>query len=261
MRYFFVTFLMLLGIIFVRCEKDSTSSTALPKTGTLRIYLTDAPSLAQFDSVKIKFSQVSAHLDSAWITVQGDPITVNLLELINGNTIVFGSSDVPAGKYTQIRIIIDDAWVVIDGVRKPMDVPSGAKTGLKLGPQFTVMEGSTYEIVVDFDVNRSVVITGPPHNPGFKLKPHLRVMPMAVSGSISGIVTNPDSLPTAWAIQDADTITSTIVDPISGFFRLGFLPAGFYTVSIRDTLDKSADVDSVEVIAGTDKNLGSITLF
>ncbi|NIV11174.1 MAG: DUF4382 domain-containing protein, partial [Aliifodinibius sp.] len=55
--------------------------------------------------------------------------------------------------------------------------------------QFTITEGSTYELVVDFDVNRSIVITGPPHNPGYKLKPHLRVMPLAVSGSISGTIT------------------------------------------------------------------------
>ena len=257
----FITLLMLIGIILVSCEKDSTSSSSSFETGILKIYLTDAPSIAQFDSINIKFSEVSAHLDSAWITVQGNPITVNLLDLMNGNTIVFGSNDVPGGKYTQIRIMIDDAWGVIDGAKKPLNVPSGAKTGLKLGPQFTVMQGSTYELVIDFDVSRSIVITGPPHNPGYKLKPHLRIMPLAISGSISGIVTNHDSLPIAYAIQNSDTITSTIVNPIGGFFKLAFVPAGLYTISIRDTVDKSVNIDNVEVIAGTDNDLGTITLF
>ena len=85
----FITLLMLIGIILVSCEKDSTSSSSSFETGILKIYLTDAPSIAQFDSINIKFSEVSAHLDSAWITVQGNPITVNLLDLMNGNTIVF----------------------------------------------------------------------------------------------------------------------------------------------------------------------------
>ncbi|NIV11175.1 MAG: DUF4382 domain-containing protein, partial [Aliifodinibius sp.] len=122
----FLAFMILLGFFFIGCEKDSTSTEVSSETGTLRIYLTDAPPTAQFDSINIRFSQVSAHLDSAWITVQGNPMIVNMLELTNGDTIIFGSSDIPAGKYTQIRIMIDDAWVVIDSVRKPLQVPSSA---------------------------------------------------------------------------------------------------------------------------------------
>ncbi len=260
----FTTLLILSGMIWVGCQKDMSSnptSSETSKTGKLKIYLTDAPPVAKFDAVNIKFSQVSAHLDSSWITVQGDPMTVNLLDLVNGNTIAFGSSDVPAGKYTQIRIIIDDAWTVINGEKKPLTVPSGAKTGLKLGPEFSVKEGSTYELIVDFDVSRSIVITGPPKDPGYKLKPHLRIMPLATSGSISGIVTNPDSLATAYAIQNSDTTTSTLVDSATGFFKLAFLPAGFYTVSVKDTTNKSVNIDNVQVIAGKNNDLGSITLF
>ncbi|NIV13933.1 MAG: DUF4382 domain-containing protein, partial [Aliifodinibius sp.] len=84
----------------------------------------DAPTIVTFDSVNITFSQLSAHLDSEWVTVQGDTMTVNLLDLINGNTITFGSAEVPAGKYTQIRIKIDDAYVVVDGQRHAMTLPS-----------------------------------------------------------------------------------------------------------------------------------------
>jgi hypothetical protein len=239
-------------------DNDPASSTE-PETGILTIYLTDAPSAA-FDSVNIIFSEVSAHLDSQWITVQGDTMKVNLLDLSNGNTIVFGSADVPAGKYTQIRIKIDDAYVVVGGEKHPMDVPGGAQTGLKLGPQFSVKAGSTYELVVDFDVNRSIVIMGPPQNPRYKLKPHLRVMTMALTGSVSGIVTNPEHLPAAYALQEADTITSTYVDTLSGFFQLSFLPPGTYKVSIEDTLQQSAVRENVVVTAGTDQDLGQVTL-
>ena len=244
------------------CNKENDpASSNNPQTGTLKIYLTDAP-LAVFDSVNIIFSEVSAHIDSEWVTVQGDTMMVNLLDLGNGNTIVFGSADVPAGKYTQIRIKINGAYVVVDGQKHPMDVPSGAQTGLKLGPQFTVAAGSTYELVVDFDVNRSVVITGPPQNPGYKLKPHLRIMSMALSGSISGTVTNPEHLPVAYALQVADTVTSTYVDTLSGYFQLSFLPPGTYTVSIEDTLTppQTAVLENVDVTAGADKDLGQITL-
>ncbi|NIT55033.1 MAG: hypothetical protein GWN00_01935 [Aliifodinibius sp.] len=85
-------------------------------------------------------------------------------------------------------------------------------------------------------------------------------MPVAISGSVSGTVTDPQSLPTAFALQNSDTVTTSIVDPFDGFFRLSFLPAGIYTVSIRDTANRSATTDSVEVVAGLDNNLGNIEL-
>jgi hypothetical protein len=139
-------------------------------------------------------------------------------------------------------------------------VPSGAKTGLKLGPQFTVTEGSTYEMVVDFDVNRSIVIMGPPNNPRYKLKPHLRVMTMALTGSIAGTVTNPEHWPVAYALQGADTVSSTTVDTLNGFFRLSFLPEGIYSVSVEDTLGQSALREGITVEVGTEYDLGEITL-
>ena len=42
-------------------------------TGQLTIYLTDAPAAA-FDSVNIIFSEVSAHIDSQWVTVRSDSL-------------------------------------------------------------------------------------------------------------------------------------------------------------------------------------------
>ncbi|NIR48460.1 hypothetical protein GWO43_08575 [candidate division KSB1 bacterium] len=79
----------------------------------------------------------------------------------------------------------------------------------------------------------------------------------ALTGSISGLVTNPEHLPTAFAIADGDRVTSTPFEQDSGEFRLAFLPEVLYTVSVRDTLDQS---EEVTVKSGEDNHLGSITL-
>ena len=141
----FTFILILLVFIFSGCQKDPEGTSE--DTGTLLIHLTDAP--AEFDSVNITFSQISAHIDSEWVHVRVDPITVNLLDWSNGKSMIIGEADVPAGKYTQIRIIIDSAEVVVDDIKHELIVPSGAKTGLKLGPQFTIEEGSTYLVQVE----------------------------------------------------------------------------------------------------------------
>ncbi len=253
-----LTFMLsLLLFVFSGCEKDATGLD--PGQGRLNIYMTDAAAL--YDSVNITFSQVSAHIDSEWVTVTGDPVTVDLLKWTNGNKLLIGSADVPAGKYTQVRLIIDDAEIGVDDEVYPLTVPSGAKTGLKFGPQFTVEEGSIYELVFDFDVNRSIVVNGPKKDPkSYKLKPHMRMVAIAVAGSISGTVANPKDVPIAYAIQEEDTITSSLVDTVGGYFMLGFLTEGEYTVSIVDTNELEFNLDNVTVIAGEDNDLGVITL-
>jgi len=260
MRTFIIFLLLplLLGLFLIGCSEDQNPTTLTDK-GNLKISLTDAA--GDFDAVNITFSEISAHIDNQWIAVRLTPITVNLLEWNNGQSIVIGTAEVPAGHYTQIRLKIDQAEVVVDGQTYPVTVPSGAQTGLKLIAEFTIPEGSTFELVIDFDANRSIVTTGPPNNPrSFKLKPTIRVVPKAITGSISGTVANPKNLPIAFALAGTDSITSTPVDINTGAFMLAFLPEGSYTVSIRDTLDQSFENNDVPVVAGSDNNQGLITL-
>jgi hypothetical protein len=251
-----ITLFLLTLFILNNCENSTNSDT---NTAKLAVYLTDAT--AHYDSVIIVFSEISAHIDSQWVHVSQQPRRVDLLDWSNGETLLLGSADVPAGKYTQIRIKIDSAFVGVDGEVHQMKVPSGSQTGLKLGPEFTIADGSTYELVLDFDANRSVVRQGPRHNPhSYSLKPHIRMIAHAVSGSIIGTVTNPENVPLAHAIIDADTITTAIVDTSTGFFRLAFLPDSIYSVAIKDTLDQSFSTNSIEVKAGKTYDLGDIIL-
>jgi hypothetical protein len=248
---------MIVMVTLFGCEKDATGLE--PGQGRLNVYMTDAAAI--YDSVNITFSQVSAHIDSEWVMVTGDPVTVDLLKWTNGNKLLIGSTDVPAGKYTQVRILIDDAEIGVDDEVYPLTVPSGAKTGLKFGPEFTVEEGSIYELVFDFDVNRSIVVNGPKKAPkGYKLKPHMRMIATAVAGSISGTVSNPKDVPIAYAIQEDDTVTSSLVDTVGGYFMLGYLAEGEYTVFIADTNNLTFNRDNVRVDVGENNSLGLVTL-
>jgi hypothetical protein len=259
MRYFFhlLCLLFLSSVLLIGCDNNST--TPIPtERGTLQIGLTDAA--AAFEAVNITFSEISAHIDEQWITVRGEPITVNLLEWNNGKSIVLGIAEVPAGHYTQIRLKIDQAEVVTNGQTHEAEVPSGDPTGLKLVHQFTINAGSTYELIIDFDAHRSIVTTGPPNDPKYKLKPTIRVIPKAITGSISATVTNPEHLPIAYAIIGTDTVTTTVVDKTSGKFMLAFLSPATYRVTVGDTLKRAFVKDGVEVVAGTNQDLGEVSL-
>lgn len=257
MRNWMLCLTGLLSGMITGCGDDATG----PNSGeaTLRMWLTDKT--AAYDAVNITFTEVSAHIDGKWIVLNEQTQTVNLLDWNNGKTLLLGQAEVEAGTYTQIRLKISDANVVWNGQSYPMAVPSGAQSGLKLLSNFEIAAGSTYDVVLDFDAERSVVTTGPPQNPtGYKLKPTIRAMAMASTGSISGTVLNPAALPVAVAVAGSDTVTASAVDPVTGEFRLAFLPSVTHVVSITDTLGRKFSKPDAPVNVGQNYSLGSITL-
>lgn len=105
--------------------------------------------------------------------------TYDLLDLQNGVTATLASVVVPAGTYIQLRLEVLSASVtLVDGTTfadgsgtQDLVVPSGAHSGIKINlddgdeePGFTVAEGESI-VLLDFDVSRNFVLTGPPGAP------------------------------------------------------------------------------------------------
>ncbi len=80
------------------------------------------------------------------------------------------------------------------------------------------------------------------------------------TGSISGIVTNPQNLPVAQALRNGNTVASSPVEEANGGFILVDLPEGRYTVAINDTAGLFFSQGSITINAGIERDLGNITL-
>lgn len=249
-------------LVLVSCSDQTTNVPSDEQNGSIRIYLVDSPS--QLDSVIICVTRVEIHKSgsdstSGWLFINDSTRYFDLLQLTNGASAVLGDTSLAPGKYTQIRLIIGDGSYVIDqGVKHDLEVPSGSQSGLKLNHQFTIESGKLYELLLDFNVDKSIVITG---NGKYKLKPTIRVMPIVISGSISGKVLPVDAQPTIWTIYGTDTVT-TYTD-LQGFFKLMALPAGLYDVNIipADTMIyRDTVITNVQVVANQNTDIGTITL-
>jgi hypothetical protein len=200
-------------------------------------------------------------MNSGWVVLSGNPVTINLLEWNNGMSIELGRQDVDPGKVTQIRLMVTHAEVVIDGQTHDVTIPSAEQTGLKIVTNFDLVAGSTYELVLDFDANQSIVTTGNPSDPtGYKLKPTIRAVDKAITGSISGTVINFTDAPLAIVYQNGAEVTSTPVELTNGAFRVAYLLPGTYDLRIEDTMGRTHTQSSILVIAGQDHPVGTVTL-
>ena len=252
---------LLLGIVVLSgCE--SSTEPAHDRQGEIRIFLVDRP--AEYDAVNIVVTEVSVHSSDAdstsgWIMLNDTMRTFDLLTLRNGASQILGETLLNSGRYTQIRLkLAESCTVIVDGQTHPLEVPSGAQSGLKLNHPFDIAPNTLYELTLDFDAARSIHVTG---NDRYKLSPVIRVVANQVSGTISGTIDPASSRAAVFTTVGADTV-STFADTSTGAFRLVALPANNYAVHIvpmvltfRDTT-----LTGVPVAAGQDTGLGTITL-
>jgi Domain of unknown function (DUF4382) len=106
---------------------------------------------------------------AGWIVVVDQIQTVDLIALQNVSQ-VLGQKTLDAGNYTQIRLKIDSGTVTVDGIEHDLVVPSGV---LKLNRGFTLRTGDTLQLTLDFDVEKSLIVTG---SDQFKLEPVIAVL-------------------------------------------------------------------------------------
>lgn len=222
------------------------------ETGTFKVFLTDAP--ANYESVFIDIREVRIHRsnsaneeDDGWITVQRDPMTVDLMELTNGNFEILGDIELESGRYSQLRLTLGNQnEVVIDGERYPLTTPSAQQSGLKLQINADIESGSIYTLLLDFDASRSVIKTGASDN--YILKPVITGSRLEQSGQIAGTVEPANALPWVYAIVGSDTLRSTKSDPNGDFLLIG-LPNQSYSITLVPTHEDYTPVslDGVEV--------------
>lgn len=243
-------------LLLIGCDTHSIQ----PGThGTLRLYIADAP--GEFQEVNIEIASVEVHRPGpgAWITINDQTRVFNLLEYANGAMALLGEAQLEAGKYTQIRLMLGDGnTIVVNGETHPLFVPSAYQTGLKLVRQFDIEPDYTYELLIDFDVHRSVHLA----NGQYILKPTVRVEPLALTGAIRGYIA-PAGVGAVVSATDAavDTVVTSSYPDETGFFKLIALPPGMYNIVVTEAGGyHDARVDSVVVEAGKTSEVGTIEL-
>ncbi|MDO8750494.1 MAG: DUF4382 domain-containing protein, partial [Dehalococcoidia bacterium] len=153
---------LILGMVILSIVAMLLGACAGPTTagkGTMQVYVTDAPPKG-VTAIEIKASNVEAHMagaaDDQWVSLLKDPPVFDLVKA-TGVNVLLGTSDVAAGKYTQVRLDITDVTVTLNGKQVKATVPSDK---LKLVGEITVEEGKKTSISLDFDAEKSIVLEG-----------------------------------------------------------------------------------------------------
>jgi hypothetical protein len=92
------------------------------------------------------------------------------------------------------------------------------------------------------------------------LRPTVKAINKAITGSIAGTVSSSESLPVVYAIADSDTLASTIADTASGDYKMIGLEEGVYDVYVNPRANDFAErvVNGVEVSVGETTEMDTV---
>ena len=166
-------------------------------SGSMSLAVADAP-VDGANKVVVEFTGVELIPDSGnpvTITFPA-PKTIDLLSDSGTASAQLFSQPIPAGSYSQIRLMVladgnpSNSYIILsDGTMHGLQVPSGSETGLKLVSGFTVPVSGVVDYTIDFDLRQA--ITCPPGQaPACILKPVERLVDNTTVGNIQGQVDN-----------------------------------------------------------------------
>jgi len=262
-----------LGLFQISCE-DSTNDpdpdgNGGSASGTLKVSITDSP--IDSPDVKAVFVTVTeVKVDGKTFDGFKGPKTVNLLELQNGNSLDLGDGKFNTGTYSKITLVLDyekDASGAApgcyvqkaDNTKQKLQLSGSTQNAIELTTkQFAVQEGKATELVMDFDLRKSIKseTSGSQTNYSFvsygELQSAIRTVDRPSSSDISGKIENYNATTMGNVVvyvykkgtfnQSTETqgqgdskikfknaITSAKVDA-SGNFKAAFLEQGDYEV-------------------------------
>lgn len=230
-------------------------------TGSLAMSVTDAKPLLP-DNVThlfVEFSEIWVHKSGdGWkkVTLAESPYTIDLLQFQDGNTTqIVPPTELNAGKYTQVRIVVDSATIRFnndEATDEAIEIPS---EHLKTDQNFTLSlaGGSAVDMVIHFDLSKSVVVTG---TGSYQLKPvfHLFEDPLLaaiIEGSIDIRSFGESEKATISILTESDEIYTQVEVEKSGIsettsFRIFWIvPHQKYTVQVDFDQDGAVDFDVV----------------
>jgi hypothetical protein len=255
--------LLLIPLLFGCNDSQSSDPNAIAPTISIR--LVDAP--GDYEAVNIEIVDVMIKMnndnddDNGWLSLEANNETVNLLDFTGGfSKVLVERFPIPTGTLSQMRLVLGDGNTIVikndsnENEEFNLKTPSAQQSGLKLKVNTLIEEGYTYDFILDFDVEKSIVRAGNSSN--IILKPVLYVNAEASSGIIQGTV-SPTDVPSMASVLVDDVMISAFTND-NGTFALWGVPAGIYEVVVTP-LDDTSEYTSGSAAAITVAN-GEITM-
>ena len=259
-------------------------------TGTLALYLADMP-VNEVTEVNVTLDRVEVKKEEEkWQTVRDfgeegkkfDLLTLRFVEAL------LGQKSLEPGNYTELRLIVvaDPAgkpgngdyqsYIVKNGEKRPIFIPSGAQTGLKIHHEFAITPDVITTLIIDVDVREMLIAAGASGK--IILSPTvIDIIDTADKGEIIGrvleangeegkVIDDVEVLIEAFAENENEPVATAVAstEEVNGIpggsFKLRGLEEGNYKLKIKAEGYKTLTKEEIEVEPGESTDIGTVKL-
>ena len=260
--------LVLSVVLFASCSEDDTIDNPDTNAGKeTSVYITDSPvDQANVEAVFITIAEVKLNGKA----IEGfQKSTIEISSLTNGSTEMLGKLNLDAGTTSSIELVLADSddnnntpgnYLVTKGGTKQ---ELSGTTQIELKDQVEIIEDAKNEIVLDFDLRKSIKQEGDQYTfvSGGALQNSIRAVNTSNAGIIKGNVENRSDANAETVIAYAyrkgefsdsekegehgvrfnNAVSSSVVSKSSGDFEIHFLEEGDYEIYFASYSDGNQD--------------------
>ena len=223
-----VIILLALGWSMPSCTNSEGTGTAL-----VNVRLVDAPGdfdEAWIEILGVEIKQAEGGEQWTFIEYQQPNQKVDISKLVGGGVLLIGRTELPVNAISSMRLILgDDHHLVKEGKNLSLSLESVEAGTIELETDFRLEGSYSYDIYLDFDLDRSIHRTA--DSSVFILSPKVRSFVLSETSSFEGRVMPAEARPVLYAIQGADTVTT--LTSAQGEYLFRGLDEGEHTVVIR----------------------------
>ncbi|WP_439488584.1 DUF4382 domain-containing protein [Algoriphagus sp.] len=160
LRFYLLTCLFI--VLFSACEDPDSSPKAL-----LNVILVDSP--AQWDSVFVEIEGVDIDVlvqgretqaQTFYLEYKSGNKRIKVSELVGGTQLLLGRNELPIGLITSATIILGDNHSMFIGEKRyDLELSDPDDNRVSLPTSITLEQGISYDIILDIDLERSIVQT------------------------------------------------------------------------------------------------------
>lgn len=111
---------------------------------------------------EIDIHSAGADNNSGWHTI-ANSVSLNLMTVISASKLL-GTTNLPAGKYSELRFFTSQAVITLNGANSTYTIPSGSQTGIKVpipNGAFQIYGGQTLTVQLDLSFNNNEILNSP----------------------------------------------------------------------------------------------------
>ena len=246
--------------IMTGCETSSNYPSNISRSFSIGFSFFNGAS--RYDSIRYYIKELQVYGSGGWHAISAIFIGDGTMKRYQDNRPEFiGAGVFGVNYFTSVIMKFYSIELYRNGIKYPVAITDTDYVGDRIDVWNRSKSGfHSYSVYIDLNSPINLKNKGTDRDPIYEYHPQLRAISENKGGAIMGYISNFEAIPIVTLNDSTSIVSSSSTNDATGSFSLNFIPEGIYTISVKDSLNRSLTKENVKVKIGEVTYLGMLTL-